>query len=235
MTRAAQFGRGTFTYIGAPSQVQEKMNSLFSKLDHPVLHDLEVDWDANFVEAWPARIPDVYLGEPIVIAARLPATEGRVTLRGRRESENVRIDLGLGGGSQQSGVARLWARRKIAHLMDTLSEGADRNQVSTEVAALGIRHHLVTRWTSLVAVDITPTAPVDAKLKTSAVPGHLPKGADAARMLGRLPQGATPFPLLLCLGTGMLLIGCSLLGLAHRKRDPAEYAAAGLNCKQAAE
>ena len=60
MTKAAQFGRGTFTYIGRPEEVSEKMRELFSKIEQPVLHDLTIDWAGATVEAWPKRIPDVY-------------------------------------------------------------------------------------------------------------------------------------------------------------------------------
>ena len=44
MTKAAQFGRGTFTFIGDTSEVQEKMAALFRKLESPVLTDIAVDW-----------------------------------------------------------------------------------------------------------------------------------------------------------------------------------------------
>ncbi len=40
MTKAAQFGRGTFTYIGDTREVQEKMAALFRKLESPVLTDV---------------------------------------------------------------------------------------------------------------------------------------------------------------------------------------------------
>ncbi len=76
MSKAAEFGRGTFTYIASPAQIEEKMNELFAKLDSPVLHDLEIAWDVLGAEAWPERIPDVYLGEsrgPLEDASGRPA------------------------------------------------------------------------------------------------------------------------------------------------------------------
>ena len=42
MTKAAEFGRGTFTYVGSPTEVGEKMGSLFRKLESPVLTDVRV-------------------------------------------------------------------------------------------------------------------------------------------------------------------------------------------------
>ena len=38
MRKAAQFGKGTFTHIGSTKEVQEKMNRLFLKLEHPALY-----------------------------------------------------------------------------------------------------------------------------------------------------------------------------------------------------
>src|SRR5262245_11555644 len=76
MTKAAQLGRGTYTYIGNPSEVGEKMGALFRKLESPVLTDLQVTWSSADVEAWPARLPDLYAGEPVVLVARLGAAGG---------------------------------------------------------------------------------------------------------------------------------------------------------------
>src|SRR5438876_771816 len=43
MRGAARYGRGTFTYIGAVSEVQEKMTALFRKLEAPALTDLRLE------------------------------------------------------------------------------------------------------------------------------------------------------------------------------------------------
>ena len=190
MTKAAEYGRGTFTYIGRPEEVAEKMGELFSKLDSPVLHDLQVEWGTGDVEVWPARLPDVYVGEPVVIAARLPKTtqarngSKQIVLTGRRGNEDVRIELPLTGGSKHEGIARLWARRKVASLMNSLHDGESVDRVSVEVARLGVRHQIVTRWTSLVAVDVTPTAPPEVELDTRAVPSLLPRGWDFLEVFG---------------------------------------------------
>jgi Ca-activated chloride channel family protein len=169
------------------------MNELFAKLDSPVLHDLEIDWDISGVEMWPARIPDVYLGEPIVVAARMPSRGGRIRVKGRRGSEKVTMQLPMVGGSAESGIARLWARRKVKSLVDSLLDGAELDRVSEEVTTLGIRHHIVTRWTSLVAVDITPTRPTSVETETRALASLLPKGWTLRGLFGGAPTpDATP-------------------------------------------
>ena len=169
------------------------MNELFAKLDSPVLHDLEIDWDVSGVEMWPARVPDVYLGEPIVVAARMPSMSGQIRVKGRRGGERVTLQLPMAGGSRKSGIARLWARRKVKSLVDTLLDGAELDRVSEEVTTLGIRHHIVTRWTSLVAVDVTPTRPVGVESEKWALPSLLPRGWTLRGLFGR-PPTSDPTP-----------------------------------------
>ena len=48
MRKAAQFGKGTFTYIGSTTEVQDKMNRLFLKLEHPALTDITIQSGMKF-------------------------------------------------------------------------------------------------------------------------------------------------------------------------------------------
>jgi Ca-activated chloride channel family protein len=214
MTKAAQFGRGTYTYIGSPTEVAEKMGALFRKLERPVLADVAVDWSGRAdVEAWPAPVPDLYTGEPLVLAARL-GPDPRATLRvaGRRDGQDWSADLSLDAGLAETGIHRLWARRKIAGLMDRLREGGDRDEVRSAVVAVALRHRLVSAYTSLVAVDVTPTRPAHEGLATGLVPANLPAGAEYEKIFGKLPQTATPMELYLVLG-----LACLAVALATRR------------------
>ncbi len=87
--------------------------------------------------------------------------------------------------------------------MDGLSEGRDAAQVRTDVVNVALRHHLISQYTSLVAVDKTPQgALVGAPACKSQA---LPIGNDPSEE--SLPQTATP-------ATVLLLIGISLIGIA---------------------
>ena len=212
MTKAAQFGRGTYTYIGSPSEVGEKMGALFRKLEHPVLGDVAVSWGGEDVESWPARVPDLYLGEPVVLLARLGATaSAELTVTGRRDVAPWEARLRVEAGPDETGIHKLWARKKIAGLMDRLREGADRGEVRQAVVAVALEHHLVSAYTSLVAVDVTPTRPEGSPGHTANVPVALPAGMVYEKVFGALPQGATPAPLYLALGLASLAGALCLL------------------------
>ena len=218
MTKAAEFGCGTFTYVGGVSEVQEKMGGLFRKLENPVLTDLRIDWDDATVEAWPAKIPDLYAGEPVVIAARLSNPKGGATVSGQRAGENwsERVTLTLSG--DERGTDRLWARRKIASLMDRIGEGADREKVRRDVIEVAVAHHLVSDFSSLVAVDVTPTLARGTVCTARAVPVHLPAGWDYGHVFGEIPQTATPGRLYLLMAAACAAVAIALRAISSGGR-----------------
>ncbi len=210
MERAASFGRGTFTFIGAPSEVQPKMRELFSRLENPVLADIELVWPDPATEMWPQRIPDLYAGDPIIVAARLGTVKGDLAVSGVVADAEWRMRLPLEVGAARAGVNRLWARRKIADLMDQKARGASDDEVRSQVLPLALEHHLVSKYTSLVAVDVTPSRPSDSDLKTGAAPTNLPAGWKYEKVFGALPTGGTASRLHLLLALILTLAGVAL-------------------------
>jgi Ca-activated chloride channel family protein len=107
-------------------------------------------------------------------------------------------------------------RRKVEALLDSLHEGADAEEVRRGVVALGLEHHLVTKHTSLVAVDVTPARPDGADLLATAVPTNLPSGWVHESVFGELPQTATGAPLHALQALLALLAAAALRTLARR-------------------
>ena len=189
----------------------------FRKIESPVLGDLEIHWNDE-VEMWPERVPDLYAGEPVLVAARLQRFVGEVRLSGRRGERPFEVSLPLTPDARESGIHKLWARRKIAHWMAQGTAGMPAEQVREEVLAVALDHELVSKFTSLVAVDVTPRRPIDALLASANVPNHGPAGFDPRGVPGvLLPQGATPAPLLVWLGCGLLLLAGILSGQGWRR------------------
>jgi Ca-activated chloride channel family protein len=71
MTRAAELGRGTFTHIGSVEQVESRMRELFGKLESPAVTQLSVTFSDTKADTTPDMLPDLYRGEPLVLAAKL--------------------------------------------------------------------------------------------------------------------------------------------------------------------
>ena len=226
MTKAAEAGRGTYTYIGKVDEVREKMSALFAKLESPVLKGVQVAWPNSggasdaAVEAWPKRVPDLYLSEPIMLSAAMDGARGEVKLSGMSGDSPWQVSLPLASASAGSGMGVLWAREKIGALTDGLREGRSEDEVRPAVVEVALAHHLVTKYTSLVAidrpVDRNVNRPADAPIKSAAIPVNLPDGmnhdmvAGEAAAAGELPQGATGLQFDLLMGLLMLLAAATL-------------------------
>jgi Ca-activated chloride channel family protein len=189
MRKAAEYGRGTFTYIDDLDEVAEEMAALFVKLEQPVVTDMAVAWpDGVSAEMMPRTIPDLYQGEPIVLSAKVDQLRDEIGLRGRRGSDDWILTVPLANGADHPGVATLWARAKIAALNGSLHEEGQPEAVRKAVVEVALAHHLVSAHTSLVAIDITPRRPEGEVLDSRAMATNLPEGWDFDSVFGSLEQ-----------------------------------------------
>ncbi len=218
MRRAAGFGRGTFTYIGSTGEVEKKIGTLFRQLGSPVLTHVRLQWrtleGAGQVVQTPETVPDLYAGEPLVLAVRARSGLSQVQIEGLLGGRRWQHKADLRGGADGDGVHALWARRMIEDWMARLVTGEDRDSVRNSVLTLALEHHLVSRYTSLVAVDRTPARPEASGPESAAVPTRLPAGWSGPRVFGRLPGTATSAPLFMLVG-----LSCLLLAWVTRRRQ----------------
>jgi Ca-activated chloride channel family protein len=215
MTKAAEIGRGTFTFISDVNEVETQMSELYAKVESPVLSDLQVTFDGvdvSSAEVWPARIPDLYLGDPVVVGARFEKLPRAIRVTGRRDGEPFETVAPLDKTEAGHGINVLWARRKIQSLLDDVHYGADAEAVRTQVVSLGLTHHLVTPHTSLVAVDLTPVRPETEFVESVPVPVNLPAGST----FGSLPRSATPATLFMLQGLAACLMALYVLVMVRR-------------------
>jgi Ca-activated chloride channel homolog len=195
MTRAAELGRGTFTHIGSIDQVEGRMRELFGKLENPAVTQLSVTFSDTKADVTPAMLPDLYRGEPLVLAARLGTLVGTMEIKGRIGDRPWSITLPLANAAGGRGLSKLWARREIAdaevaQTMRTLTA----EEANKMILALALEHQLVTRLTSLVAVDQTPSRPANEPLRVSALPLNLPAGWDFEKVFGERPKPVPAAP-----------------------------------------
>jgi Ca-activated chloride channel family protein len=226
MQRAATFGRGTHSYIGKLDEVQTRMQSLFEKIENPILKDIHVDWgqvnkqtnnSAVNIDHWPQKIPDLYQGEPLLITAKVDALPDTILISGHVAKQDWNATLNLSGGQNRPGIATLWARNKIAALMQQKRD-AEFESTKQVIIATALKHHLVSQYTSLVAVDVTPSRPLDKNINTNAIPTHLPAGWDHTKVFGQ-PFPATATDARINFIIGLVLMFISVLLYLCRRRE----------------
>jgi Ca-activated chloride channel family protein len=216
MRKAAEAGRGSYTFISALHEVKEKMDGVFRKLEQPQVTDIDVQWPSSVVvDSYPSIVPDLYLGEPVTIRA---AASGAL-----RESDFVRISgNSIGGGWQAElpvraavespGIAALWARARIGELMDAERRQSETSEIRSAIVETALTHHLVSKYTSLVAVDKTPVRPSNDPLMSEQVPNLMPYGQSTNAIFG-FPATATDAPWLRQTGLLSLIAALFLLAL----------------------
>src|SRR5205814_8225897 len=148
------------------------------------------DSDADMT---PAATPDVYRDEPLVLAAKLGKLSGSVEIKGRISDRPWIVTVPLANAAEGKGLSKLWARRKIADAeVARTTRQASPEDADKTILALALEHQLVTRLTSLVAVDKTPSRPDGEPLKLTELPLNLPAGWDFAKVFGERPQLPSP-------------------------------------------
>jgi len=179
MSRAARMGRGTFTHIGQVSEVASQTAALFQALERPVMTNLDALFEADaLTEIWPAPLPDLYFGELVTLTARLEADGGVMILEGELAGETWQQSVSLADAQPASGIATLWARNRIRGLEESRFTGAPQEAIDAAVLQTSLDFHLVSRLTSLVAVDATPARPTGEHLASTDVPVMVPEGWD---------------------------------------------------------
>jgi Ca-activated chloride channel homolog len=190
MTRAAEIGRGTYTHIGSVDQVETRMRALFDKLENPVVTGLTAVYTGE-ADMTPAILPDLYRGEPVVLAAKVSSLNGTLEISGRIGDRPWEVRLPVANAAEEQGLSKLWARRKIAdaEVARTLGQ-ATPEETDRRILALALGHHLVSRLTSLVAVDTTPSRPAGTHLARAELPLNLPAGWDFDKVFGTFGEGS---------------------------------------------
>ncbi|MGD1878430.1 MAG: marine proteobacterial sortase target protein [Kiloniellaceae bacterium] len=200
MRKAAELGRGSFTYIGDLSEVESRVDALLTKLEQPVLTDLRVGWPLNAgkrIEIYPTPLPDLYAGEPVTFTARLEGVDlesldGQLLITGNSAQGGWQQRLPLGNLTPAPGTAAVWARAKLVQIEDGLyrassaaGQGVDQAAIRAEALAVALEHQLVTRYTALVAIDAAVARPEGEDLQSAEIPRDLPAGWAAGKVFGQ--------------------------------------------------
>ena len=72
--------RGTVAYVEPQEDLELKVSSFFSKVNNPVLSDLQLNWDGVETELlYPRTLPDLFNGSQLVLVGRYRASDKRVS------------------------------------------------------------------------------------------------------------------------------------------------------------
>ena len=191
LDRAAEIGRGEAFYVRQDENSDKVIEKFFQRVDRPALAHIEIDWGKlDVTELYPAKVPDLWAGQPIRIHGRY--TKGGVEtikirgqLANRAYEQQLRVELPQNAADHEA-MASVWARQKVRKLKNQMVRQGQTTELVKQVTELGLNYKLMTQWTSFVAVE-EKIVNVDGKPQTVVQPVELPEGVSYQGVFGKQP------------------------------------------------
>ncbi len=149
--------RGSGTYVRPNQRIEEEVAALYNKITAPVLSNVSIEIDGVTAELmYPTQVSDLFAGQQITLVGRYrnPSGPARVTISGMVDGESqtyVYEDLSFqneAGG--QDFIARLWATRRIADLLNTIRISGENQELVDSIVSLSLRYGIITPYTSFL-------------------------------------------------------------------------------------
>jgi Ca-activated chloride channel family protein len=177
LDRMALLGRGAVAYVTPTEDSLRAVDQFYERVSHPALTDLSIDWGGLEVsEVYPARLPDLFVGRPVVITGRYRgdgSTTVRVTGRAGGESRTLSVPVSATPDAERPALANIWARMKIADLEDAAT--VSNAEVAPQITQVALGYGLMSAYTAFIAVDSSRVTEGDHGT-TVAVPVPVPDG-----------------------------------------------------------
>jgi Ca-activated chloride channel family protein len=154
----AQNHHGTSTYVTAGQLIDETVSGFYSRVSSPVLTDLELDLPSvGAYDLYPDPLPDLFNGGQLVLVGRYRdpgAGDIRLsgTVDGRARTYRYEDQTFRAAGGPDF-LPRLWATRKIGHLLNLVRLEGPQEELIDQIIRLSIRYGIVTPYTSYLVTE----------------------------------------------------------------------------------
>ena len=181
LDRLTVAGRGATQYVEPGEDVEQAVGTLATKISHPVLTDLALgDAPVRLTEIYPARLPDLFAGEELVVFGRYEGADrsGALTVTGSRTGRAERFAVDVTFPAHALGddyIPRLWAARKIGALAQALRLNGHNPELEREIRETAMRYGLLSEYTSYLVQE-----PMNVASGNGAMPAPMAVRAAAA-------------------------------------------------------
>ncbi len=182
----AHAGQGEAFVVTKPGLAAAEAERFRAYVSSPVLTNVRLTtngFEAKDLE--PIQLPDVLADRPVICLGKWTgAARGTVTISGMTGAGpwHQTFDVGQVKDRTHGALPQLWARQRIQRLADYDQFGADQGR-RAEVTRLGLAYHLLTAYTSFVAVD-TEVRNAGGTSTTVTQPLPMPEGVSDAAIGG---------------------------------------------------
>src|ERR1043166_3317216 len=187
LDKLASENGGVADYVEPKEDLEVKVSNFFSKVNYPVLTDLQLDLGGAQTDlVYPRGIPDVFRGSQVMMigrysnAADLNSVQLKLTGKSggtTRTYTYTNLSFPLRSDANEY-LPRLWATRRVGWLMEQVRSSGEQKELRDEIVDLGTRYGIVTPYTSYLALEpnnaVTVTnAPATINTQDAVIGGNL--------------------------------------------------------------
>ncbi|MBS1995832.1 MAG: VWA domain-containing protein [Cyanobacteria bacterium SZAS LIN-2] len=189
----AREGGGEPDYVLLNTSGEAAGKKFYDRISTPVLTDVKLTYQGVALkDVYPRDISDVWAERPLYFKGKYTAGgAGTITISGYTGGKPYEQKVAVNfpdNNTANSGIASLWARAKVDRLMSEdlagAQSGAVNKELKEEIVATALAHHIMTQYTSFVAVD-EKIVNKNGKLMTVTVPVEVPDGVSREHIFGK--------------------------------------------------
>ncbi|RKH82031.1 trypsin [Corallococcus sp. AB045] len=180
ITKMGELGRGASTLVNLNRPEEDVAREFEQRMRGPVLTSVVVDTEGLPVsDVYPKSVPDLFAGQPLFLVGKFTGTgDGVLRISGRVRGQVRHFDVPVhfpAVAPEHDSLKSLWARQRIEELTVEGYRG-ETPEVVQGITDTALQYHLMSRYTSFVAVEqVARTAPNGESVREM-VPVQLPDG-----------------------------------------------------------
>ncbi|WP_224366804.1 VIT domain-containing protein [Hyalangium versicolor] len=196
LAKMAEVGRGASTFVNLQRPEAEVASEFESRIRGPVLTSVRVDSQGLPVsELYPREMPDLFGGQPLFLIGKFHGTgSGLLRITGRVRGQERQFEVPITfpeTAPEHAALQSLWARQRIEELTVQGYRG-ETPQLVQEITATALKHGLMSKYTSFVAVEEVARTQAGGETVREVVPVELPEGMSYAGVFGALSREEIP-------------------------------------------
>src|SRR6266545_4820453 len=146
-------------YVLPEEDIEVKVSNFFDKIKDPILTNptLSFTGDIRVTKLYPAPLPDLFKGQQLVLAGRYTGKGASAvvlegTVNGAKKKFTYDVNFS-GDATEHDFIPRLWATRRVGHLLEEIRLHGENAELKEEVTELARKYSIVTPYTAYLIVE----------------------------------------------------------------------------------
>ncbi len=159
LDKVTEATRASSQYVLPEEDLEVKVSTFFSRINEPVLANPELKFSGGVRGSryYPDPLPDLFKGEQLILVGRYSDSgDSAITIEGSVNGAKKRFAHEGKFPVEEQGnefIARLWATRRVGHLLDEIRLHGENSELRDEVTGLARQYNLVTPYTAYLIVE----------------------------------------------------------------------------------